>query len=332
MEQWSLHEIYFRLFERVALEPEFAAWPHLGIVVQAYLRRSGRGYRPACCPGQAPQRAAHRSVGAGARTGITSSIQARQAWFRHSRSSPKKPEADAQYERLAGWLLDERRWLGAAYGTHNLRSITKVLARAEQLGLPPEAYEFQVLYGMAEPEREALRARGHRVRLYAPLGDLFTGMAYLVRRLLENTANSSFLRQNHHDKIAITDLLAPPAPTASAILPAAFAPRPGEFKNAPLTDFLDPGAREAFVAALVKVQTELPLNAPVIINGETRNKGDCLFHIAPGGEDADCHRAGLHHAGGDRGSGAGRPRGFSRLGAIRRWSGARLACTRWASA
>ena len=49
-----------------------------------------------------------------------------------------------------------------------------------------------------------------RLRVYAPVGDLMTGMAYLIRRLIENTANESFLRQSFGEGMPIDDLLAPP--------------------------------------------------------------------------------------------------------------------------
>jgi hypothetical protein len=63
------------------------------------------------------------------------------------------------------------------------------------MGLPPRSYEIQLLYGMADPIKHALVRLEQRVRVYTPFGQLLPGMAYLVRRLLENTANESFLRQ-----------------------------------------------------------------------------------------------------------------------------------------
>jgi proline dehydrogenase len=55
--------------------------------------------------------------------------------------------------------------------------------------------EFQVLRGLGDDLQDALAAGGLRVRTYCPVGDLVAGMAYLVRRLLENTANESFLQE-----------------------------------------------------------------------------------------------------------------------------------------
>ena len=70
-------------------------------------------------------------------------------------------------------------------------------ASAESLGVVPETLEYQMIYGMAEPFQHAMVAHGRRVRLYTPVGRLLPGMAYLVRRLLENTSNQSFSRQDY---------------------------------------------------------------------------------------------------------------------------------------
>jgi RHH-type proline utilization regulon transcriptional repressor/proline dehydrogenase/delta 1-pyrroline-5-carboxylate dehydrogenase len=66
-----------------------------------------------------------------------------------------------------------------------------------------------VLYGMADKLAKTLADKGYRVRVYTPFGELIPGMSYLIRRLLENTANSSFLRQNLED-VPWRDLLAAP--------------------------------------------------------------------------------------------------------------------------
>ncbi len=67
------------------------------------------------------------------------------------------------------------------------------LRRAPHRQLLLDALEFQVLRGLGDDLQDALNAHGHPVRTYCPVGDLVAGMAYLVRRLLENTANDSFL-------------------------------------------------------------------------------------------------------------------------------------------
>src|SRR5262249_24121144 len=105
-----------------------------------------------------------------------------------------KWETDTNFEQLTRLLLEHHDLLRPALGRHNVPSLACALATAQMLGLPPGSYELQLLYGMAEPIKDALVALGQRVRVYTPYGQLLPGMAYLVRRLLENTANESFLR------------------------------------------------------------------------------------------------------------------------------------------
>src|SRR5262249_41944218 len=101
----------------------------------------------------------------------------------------QKWETDANYKAGTPFLLGRPARLRRAFASHTVRSLAYALAWAEARGLPPGSYEIQMLYGMAEPIKDALVAMGQRVRVYTPYGQLLPGMAYLVRRLLENTAN-----------------------------------------------------------------------------------------------------------------------------------------------
>ena len=94
--------------------------------------------------------------------------------------------------------------------TTSAASLTPLTA-ARSAGLADHAVEVQVLYGMAQPLHDAVRDLGFRTRVYAPMGDLIPGMAYLVRRLLENTANESFVRQRFTGR--------PPASSRSSATP-----------------------------------------------------------------------------------------------------------------
>ena len=85
--------------------------------------------------------------------------------------------------------------------------------------MPDHAYELQMLYGMGAEQAQLFADRGHRVRIYTPFGELVPGMAYLVRRLLENTSNDSFLRQSFTDHVAIEELLMKPADAAAPRAP-----------------------------------------------------------------------------------------------------------------
>jgi RHH-type proline utilization regulon transcriptional repressor/proline dehydrogenase/delta 1-pyrroline-5-carboxylate dehydrogenase len=104
-----------------------------------------------------------------------------------------KAECDRNFETLTRRLLDARPLVRVAIASHNLRSIAHAMAWNRLRGGRPEDLELQVLRGLGDDLAVALARGGARVRVYSPVGDLVAGMAYLVRRLLENTSNESFL-------------------------------------------------------------------------------------------------------------------------------------------
>jgi RHH-type proline utilization regulon transcriptional repressor/proline dehydrogenase/delta 1-pyrroline-5-carboxylate dehydrogenase len=120
-----------------------------------------------------------------------------------------KADSDRNFETLTHRLLEARPAVRVAIGSHNLRSVAHAIAVNKLLGAPDSELELQVLRGLGDELQDALAARELRVRTYCPIGDLVAGMAYLVRRLLENTSNESFLlRMSEGDELE--QLLAPP--------------------------------------------------------------------------------------------------------------------------
>jgi RHH-type proline utilization regulon transcriptional repressor/proline dehydrogenase/delta 1-pyrroline-5-carboxylate dehydrogenase len=97
-----------------------------------------------------------------------------------------------------------------ALGSHNARSIGTALAQLEKNDLPTNALELQMLYGMGSELKTAAIEMGLRLREYVPVGEMIPGMAYLVRRLLENTSNESWLRAGFLDNASEDDLLRSP--------------------------------------------------------------------------------------------------------------------------
>src|SRR5262249_50820367 len=167
-------------------------------------------------------------------------------------------------EKMSRYLLENYRDLRPAFGSHNVRSISHALACADQLGVPQGAYEFQMLYGMADPIKDVLVNMGHRLRIYTPYGQLLPGMAYLVRRLLENTSNESFLRASFTDQRPEDQLLMNPMNLAAGHNGQAGAPHravgevsPGRFRNEPPTDFAREENRDATAARLTAVSGHL---------------------------------------------------------------------------
>jgi RHH-type proline utilization regulon transcriptional repressor/proline dehydrogenase/delta 1-pyrroline-5-carboxylate dehydrogenase len=178
-----------------------------------------------------------------------------------------KPQTDACFERVTKQLVDAmptRAGEGGpklALGSHNLRSIAVALALLEQRGLPTSAIELQMLHGMADELKTTCVERGLRVREYIPVGAMLPGMAYLVRRLLENTSNESWLRAGFSEDVPTDKLLGSPHHEvhARSLIPVerdehkAFCKEHGiklDFTNEPLRDFSDAKQRDAFAKAI----------------------------------------------------------------------------------
>jgi RHH-type proline utilization regulon transcriptional repressor/proline dehydrogenase/delta 1-pyrroline-5-carboxylate dehydrogenase len=160
-----------------------------------------------------------------------------------------KARTDQQYEQLTATLLDHAEWIYPAIAGHNLRSLSHAIAAAQTRGLSREAWEVQMLLGMADPLAEAVATRA-RVRIYVPVGDLIGGIAYLIRRLMENTANNSVLRQTYVEGAELSTLLAAPRTSRAS----AGAEESRAFRNLPLIDFSQLPAQASFRKALSQVR------------------------------------------------------------------------------
>jgi RHH-type transcriptional regulator, proline utilization regulon repressor / proline dehydrogenase / delta 1-pyrroline-5-carboxylate dehydrogenase len=272
-EQWTINEIILRTFEKLATLPEFVDYPHLGIVLQAYLKSSNH------LMARLNQLAAARNAPFSVRLVKGAYwdyevMRCRQHGY-PCPVYPTKGETDAQFEALAAQLIDASPQIEPAFATHNLRSMAFALAYAEQRGLDKDAFEFQSLYGMAGEERSAQRELGCRARVYAPIGEMLPGMAYLVRRLLENTSNQGFLRLSHEADTDIDELLRrPTAGTAPARTNRAFV-------NAPWIEFVESKQRDRFAEAVAQASQKLPVNVAPVISGRNVRTSDMLERESP---------------------------------------------------
>jgi RHH-type proline utilization regulon transcriptional repressor/proline dehydrogenase/delta 1-pyrroline-5-carboxylate dehydrogenase len=275
MEQSAYKDLTVSIFKTVLDEEEFRRWPDVGIAIQAYLQSTLIDL--ADLKKWAEQRGTPVWVRLvkGAYWDYEVVIAAQNDW--PVTVFTDKAETDANFERCTQLLIQSGEWLRPAIASHNVRSIAAALAVAESARLQRGAMEFQMLHGMAEPIRSALLERGERVRLYLPVGQLLPGMAYLVRRLLENTSNDSFLRAGFLEHAPEEKLLMNPtdlvrersggAKTAVALRhedAAAFTP----FRNEPVSDFSRADARGAMAAALRDVAAkQLGRTWPLVIGG-----------------------------------------------------------------
>jgi len=281
MESHATKDLALAIFKRIAMEEEFRDWPHCGIVIQCYLRDALRDLADLAAWAERRGTPVWVRLVKGAYWDHET-IHARAAgwpvpvWER-------KWETDRCYETATTFVMEHAQVLRPALGSHNLRSLAHGMAVAEHLGLDRRAVEMQMLYGMADPEKEAVTAEGWRLRVYMPYGQLVPGMAYLVRRLLENSSNDSFLRAGFVQHVPPATLLAPPGPPAAAARrdlnpedpPAADA---GGFRNEPLTDFALEPARRSMQEAVDRLRARFdggrPEVVPVVIGGVREERGE----------------------------------------------------------
>jgi RHH-type proline utilization regulon transcriptional repressor/proline dehydrogenase/delta 1-pyrroline-5-carboxylate dehydrogenase len=200
-----------------------------------------------------------------------------------------KAETDANYERCMRLLVENAGTVRPAFASHNIRTIAYGMTAARAKGLHDTAIELQLLYGMAEPVHAALRKMGMRVRAYAPVGELVPGMAYLVRRLLENTANESFLRHAYAEADDLEALIRPPAANEQALplltepppRPETNAADPSPFTNEPAAEFRRALHRNRMSDALASVLQSLPIPAPVLIDGKRVHASEEIVSVDP---------------------------------------------------
>ena len=190
-------------------EAELRDGPSAGVVMQAYLRES---------PDQLERVIDWASATARERPIVVRLVKG--AYWDHEVVDARqhgwtppvfedKRESDRNFEALTRRLLEAWPHVRPAIASHNLRSVAHALAAARELGREDRDVEFQVLRGLGDDLAAALADLGQRVRIYCPVGDMVAGMAYLVRRLLENTSNESFLGEQQRGT-PIDQLLAAP--------------------------------------------------------------------------------------------------------------------------
>ncbi|MFO0975657.1 MAG: L-glutamate gamma-semialdehyde dehydrogenase [Planctomycetaceae bacterium] len=278
MEQNDHRELTFEIFRRVMMEKEFRDYADCGIVIQAYLKSAEQDLQKMLDWTKKRE------------TPITIRLVKGAYWdyetiMAQYRNWPvpvyqRKWQSDDSFERLSRLLLENHELLRPALASHNLRSLASALAWAEELKVPDQALEIQMLYGMSDEQAQLFLERGRRVRIYTPFGQLIPGMAYLVRRLLENTSNDSFLRQSLTEHTAIEKLLMKPSKHAAAEPPVSEEPGPG-FHNEPLTDFSNAEARESMQQALAFVREQLGDTYPLVIDGKSCDSRTTLISRNP---------------------------------------------------
>ncbi len=279
MEQSEFKSLTLAILKQILTEPEFGDRTDIGITIQGYLRDSERDLTELITWAKERGRPITIRLVKGAYWD-RETIRAHQ----HGWTVPvffDKVSTDANYERLVQILLEHHQYLYAAIGSHNARSLAKAIAIVQTLNIPSRAFEVQCLYGMGDRFTKKIVDLGYRVRVYCPYGDLIPGMSYLIRRLLENTANSSFLRLSEsHD---LTALVAAPQMTdrdreyTGAPARVSFE----GFSNASDRDYATAEARKSAQIALQQVRDRFGATYLPIIDGSPIDTEDSIASVNP---------------------------------------------------
>ena len=274
--KYLIINIFFKMLE---IEPRTGWMP--GIALQAYCPDTERDIKELARHAKAAARRIGVRLVKGAYWDYEVALAAQRHW-----PAPvylDKARTDANFERLTRLLFARRDVFHPAIAGHNPRSLAHAIAAARLEGVSPDEWEIQMLYGMADPLARAVASLGVRLRMYVPAGDLVTGIAYLIRRLLENTANTSVLRQTYAAHADPGVLLAAPAPhpqAAPAPHPQAAPARPA-FANSPLLDFSTAGARAAFAQSLANVRRSFGRTYALEVSGSGTSAGALQAAINP---------------------------------------------------
>ncbi|MBM43749.1 MAG: 1-pyrroline-5-carboxylate dehydrogenase [Phycisphaerae bacterium] len=210
MEHHAFKDLTLSLFERCCETYDFEA----GLALQAYLRSGDEDARRIIEWSKATGRVVTVRLVKGAYWDEEIINADMHGWPEPVWS--RKRDTDACFERMTHQFIEATpREAGhggtkLALGSHNVRSLACGIVAVEEAGLPMNAFEVQMLRGMNDQMKQVCNERGLRIREYVPVGEMIPGMAYLVRRLLENTSNESWLRGSALDTMTADELLASP--------------------------------------------------------------------------------------------------------------------------
>jgi RHH-type proline utilization regulon transcriptional repressor/proline dehydrogenase/delta 1-pyrroline-5-carboxylate dehydrogenase len=205
-------EMSLDIIEAVAGLSSLKGWDGLGMAVQAYGKRA----RPTLAWADAIGAATRRRIPVRLVKGAYWDSEIKRTQEQGLADYPlftRKAATDVSYLACARDMLSARN-IFPAFATHNALTVATILEWAG----PSRDFEFQRLHGMGEGLYETLvREQGYHTRIYAPVGGHRDLLAYLVRRLLENGANSSFVHQLADERLSDADLIADPVAKIAAV-------------------------------------------------------------------------------------------------------------------
>ena len=210
-EEQDRHELFLRIFEKLYRHPDCQGWGELGLVIQAYGKRA----LPSLCWLAALAREQGDRIPVRLVKGAYWDAEIKLSQQNGYDAYPvytRKEATDVAYLVCASFLLSPsvHGLLLPQFATHNAHTVASVLTMAAASNCTD--YEFQQLHGMGDALYQlVLEQEQKRVRIYAPVGNHSDLLPYLVRRLLENGANSSFVHRLVDAKVPISELVRYPS-------------------------------------------------------------------------------------------------------------------------
>ncbi|MBP6985736.1 MAG: bifunctional proline dehydrogenase/L-glutamate gamma-semialdehyde dehydrogenase PutA [Alphaproteobacteria bacterium] len=206
-EEAEVLELTLNIISRLAESPELANWNGLGLVVQAYQKRALRLTEWAIELAKKTGKIMNIRLVKGAYWDTEIKL-AQEKGFDDYPVFTQKYHTDLSYLCCAKKLLENRSFVYPQFATHNAGSAIHILNLAQDLN----GFEFQKLHGMGDGLYEALHATHPHVpcRIYAPVGEYNDLLPYLVRRILENGANTSFVHHLTDPNVSVEQLAQDP--------------------------------------------------------------------------------------------------------------------------
>ncbi len=288
------------LFESLAGEPRLTGWNGLGLAVQAYGKRAKPVLQWLAHLAAATQRQLPVRLVKGAYWD-TEIKRAQEAGLEAYPLFTRKVSTDVSYLACAKFMLANRAAFYPQFATHNAHTIAAIKIMAGE----PGGYEFQRLHGMGQGLYEQVvgpTKMNLPCRIYAPVGSHEDLLAYLVRRLLENGANTSFVNRLADDDAPIAEIIADPVIEIAALpqIPHPRIPAPrdifaGRASSAGLPLWEE--ATRAWVVEGIRRELVQPFEATALVDGKALRGGISGMITAP--HDRRFKVGAVHEAGDD---------------------------------
>ena len=266
------------IFEQVFTSAALQDWEGFGLAIQAYQKRAPFvvDWLAALARSQRRRIMARLVKGAYWDTEVKrSQVQGLEGYPVYTR----KANTDVSYLACAARMIAARDAFYPQFATHNAHTVATILERMPQ-GQP---FEFQRLHGMGEDLYDQVVAAGHACRVYAPVGSHEDLLPYLVRRLLENGANTSFVNRIADDSVPVESVVADPVPIVESQGPAANPKIPlpvalyGDRKNSSGFAFADEAVSAPILMRIAELAKQPLGEATAVIDGrEVRGAGASL--------------------------------------------------------